>query len=313
MKPELLVIRVNGPDAIAMLEPHFVLHRYDLAGDPSALLAAVGGRVEAVATTGGAGLDRRMLARLPNCRIVASSGVGYDAIDVAACSERGVRVTNTPDVLTGDVADLAVGLLIASHRELVEGDRYVRSGDFGRQGPMRLTRSLGGRKVGLVGFGRIGCAICRRIEPMEVEIAYSSRRQRADVAHRFEPDLRRLAEWADVLIVAVAGGPATAGMIDAATIRALGPAGTLINVSRGSVVDETALVSALEEGALGSAGLDVYRHEPQVDPALTRLANVTLSPHHASGTRETRRAMARLVADNLKAFFAGEPLLTPVN
>jgi lactate dehydrogenase-like 2-hydroxyacid dehydrogenase len=313
MKPDVLVIRTNGPDGIPLLEADYTLHRYDEAVDKAALLDEVGDRIVAVATTGAAGLSREMLAMLPNCRIVASSGVGYDAIDVEACSERGVRVTNTPDVLTDDVADLTIGLLIATQRGMIEGDAYVRTGDWGQNGPMRLTRAVGGRKVGIVGLGRIGQAIAARAEPMGVEIAYFARRERSDTAYRFEPSLVRLAEWAEVLIVAVAGGAETTTLINEAVIRALGQNGTLINISRGSVVDEAAMLAALADGGLGGAGLDVYHNEPRIDPAFAKLRNVTLYPHHASGTRETRYAMARLVAENLRAHFAGEPLPTPVN
>jgi len=221
-------------------------------------------------------------------------------------------VTNTPDVLTDDVADLAIGLMIAVRRNLIAGDAYVRSGDWGRKGMMPLNSALKGKRLGIAGLGRIGAAIAQRAEPMGLEIGYSARRRR-DVAFHYVPDVRALAAWADILIVVVPGGAETEGLIDRAVLEALGPKGTLINVARGSVVDEPALIEALRSGKLGSAGLDVYLNEPNPDPAFAGLPNVVLHPHHASGTVETRDAMAQLVVDNLAAFFAGKPLLTPVN
>jgi lactate dehydrogenase-like 2-hydroxyacid dehydrogenase len=312
-KPDILVVWTTRPTKLAEIEGEFQLHRYDHADDPAALLAEVGPRIRGVATTGGKGLTRSMIERMPNLEIVASSGVGYDKIDVDACTEHGIVVTNTPDVLTDDVADTAMGLIISARRNVVAGDAYVRSGAWGREGPLPLTSALRGKRVGIVGLGRIGGAIARRCEPFGVEIGYTARRERDGVDYRCLPSVQALAEWSDILVVAVPGGDDTDGLIDAEVLDALGPEGTLINIARGSVVDEPALVEALRSGGLGSAGLDVFRNEPTPDPALTSLPNVVLYPHHASGTVETRDAMAALVNDNLRAFFAGRPALTPVN
>lgn len=312
-KPDVLVVWPNRPDQMAQLEATYTLHRYDRGDDPEALLAQVAPRIRALITTGGKGLKRELIERLPNLEVVASSGVGYDSIDIAACNEHGVVVTNTPDVLTDDVADLAVGLIIAVRRTMIVGDAYVRSGDWGRKGMLPLASALKGKKVGIVGLGRIGGAIARRCEPMGLEIGYTARSQRSDSPYRFVATIPELASWSDILVVAVPGGGDTQGLIDRTIIEAIGPTGTLINISRGSVVDEAALIEALQSGTLGSAGLDVYLNEPNPDPAFAALSNVVLYPHHASGTVETRDAMAQLVVDNLAAFYRGEALLTPVN
>lgn len=313
MKPDVLMLSPIRPDQLAQLEAAYTLHRYDEAADPGALLAAIAPRITAATTSPFHGFSSDLLAKLPALRIVASSGVGYDSIDVAACTERGVTVTNTPDVLTDDVADLAIGLMIATWRDLVRGDSHVRSGDWGRQGPLLLKSTLTGKRLGIVGLGRIGRAIARRAEPMGLVIGYCGRNRQDDVDYHYERQPRDLAAWADILVVAVPGGAETTAIIDAGTIDAVGPAGALINIARGSVMDEPALIDALRSGRLGGAGLDVFLNEPNPDPAFRGLANVVLHPHHASGTVETRGAMAQLVVDNLAAFFRGAPLLTPVN
>ncbi len=311
-KPDILVVWTTRPTKIAEIDGEFHLHRYDQADDPDALLAEVGPRIRGVATTGGKGLTRGMVERMPRLEIVASSGVGYDKIDVDACTDHGAVVTNTPDVLTDDVADIALGLVINARRNMVAGDAYVRSGRWGQEGPLGLTSALRGKRLGILGLGRIGNAIAARAEPFGLEIGYMARSDKC-VGYRYHSSLVALAEWADILVVAVPGGEGTDRLVDARVIAALGPAGTLVNISRGSVVDEAALTSALASGALASAGLDVFLNEPNPDPALTALPNVVLYPHHASGTVETRDAMAALVNDNLRAHFTGQPLLTPVN
>lgn len=313
MKHDVLVIWPNRPEQMAALDAAYALHRYDLATDPMALLAEVSDKITAVVTTGGKGLNAEQIQKLPNLKVVASSGVGYDSIDIAACTERGIVVTNTPDVLTDDVADTAIMLLLGARRQLVQADRYVRSGDWGSKGPYPLLSGMRGKRLGIVGLGRIGQAIASRAAPMGPEIAYTGRSQKSDVTYKFEPDLKNLATWADILVVATSGGEETRGLIGADIISALGPQGTLINIARGSVVDETAMIAALKSGELGWAGLDVYWNEPNINPELWPLENTTLYPHHASGTFETRGAMAQLVVDNLAAFFQGQPLLTPVN
>jgi lactate dehydrogenase-like 2-hydroxyacid dehydrogenase len=311
-KPDVLVMATNTANLVPWLEADYSLHRYDLSEDPDTLLDEVGERITAVVTTGAKGFSEAQLDKLPQVGIVACSGVGYDPIDVEACSSRGVVVTNTPDVLTDDVADLAIGLMISSRRNMIVGDAHVRSGDWGRKGMMGLTSSLKGKRLGIVGLGRIGSAIARRSEPMGLVVGYCTRTKR-DNAYHYDPDVEALAAWSEILIVSIPGTPETERVIDREVIEAVGPDGTLINISRGSVVDEPALISALQSGALGSAALDVYLNEPNPNPAFRELENVVLYPHHASGTVETRNAMARLVVDNLAAYFAGKPPITPVN
>lgn len=313
MKPDVLCVWPARPWQLDELSEIYRLHRYDQTDDPHALLEAVAPSIRAVVTTGAKGLDRKLIERLPGLRIVASSGVGYDTIDVAACTERGIKVTNTPDVLNDDVADTAIMLMLASRRRLVFADAYVRSGEWATKGPMPLTSSLAGKTLGIVGLGRIGKAIARRALPLGLSVAYSGRHPQPEIDYEFVPGLVELAGRSDILVAAVSGGEETKGLIGREVLEALGPAGTFINVARGTVVDEAALIDLLQIGALGSAGLDVFLSEPRPDPAFSRLSNVTLHPHHASGTTETRDAMARLVLENLAAFFGGRPLLTPVN
>lgn len=311
-KPDILVVWTTRPAKLAELAKHFTLHRYDQVDDPEALLAKCGSRIRGVATTGGKGLDRKLIGQLPNLEIVASSGVGYDTIDLSSCAENGIVVTNTPDVLTDDVADTALGLIIAARRNMVKGDAYVRSGEWGRKGPMGLTSALRGKRVGIVGLGRIGLAIAKRCEPFGLEVGYTARRPREEVPYAYFGDRLDLAEWSNILVAAVPGGSETRGLVDASVIKAIGAEGTFVNISRGSVVDEAALTAALASGSLGSAGLDVYANEPDPEPVLTSLPNVVLYPHHASGTVETRDAMAELVNANLVAYFERGIAVTPV-
>lgn len=297
---------------MAQLEATYTLHRYDLAEDKGAFLAGVADRIEAAVTTGGGGFTAEQAEKLPNLRILASSGVGYDTIDVEACTARGIKVTNTPDVLNDDVADCAIMLMLAARRALVWGDSYVRTGDWGRKGPMPLQQASAGKTMGIVGLGRIGQAIASRAQALGMNIIYTGRSPK-DVPHEFVPDQAELARRADVLMVSVAGGAGTQGLIDRRTLEALGPEGTFVNISRGTVVDEAALLDLLQTGGIGRAGLDVFQGEPTPDPAFAALENVTLYPHGGSATVGTRDAMAQLVIDNLAAHFAGKPLLTPVN
>jgi lactate dehydrogenase-like 2-hydroxyacid dehydrogenase len=313
MKESIMVLTPLLPRQMAMLEETYALYRYDLAHDREALLERAGPLCTGAVTNGHFPLDGGFAARLPALKIVACSSVGYDTIDVGALTARGIRFANTPDVLTDDVADIAILLMLAARRRLLFGDRYVRSGEWGRRGMMALTSRTAGSKVGIVGLGRIGQAIAGRCAAMKQEIAYTARHRKPDIPHAYFDDLVSLARWADVLITATPGGQATSGLISAAVIEALGPKGTFINISRGTVVDEPALIHALQTGALGAAGLDVYLNEPNPSPAFATLENVVLYPHHASGTVETRDAMMQLVIDNLAAFYAGQPLLTPVN
>lgn len=293
------------------LEPAYVLHKLWEAADPEALLNACAPKVRAIATRGELGASAALMARLPALEIVSCYGVGTDAIDLAAARARGIRVTNTPDVLTGDVADIAVGLALSVMRRIPAGDAHVRSGAWAQKN-MDLTTRLNGKRVGLVGYGRIGATVARRLTGFDVELGYFARAARSDSPHRFFGSLTELAEWSDLLIVTLAGGAATQNLIDAGVLRALGPEGWLVNVSRGSTVHEPALLDALENYQIAGAGLDVFWNEPRIDARFMALDNVVLQPHHGSGTLETRRAMGQLVRDNLSAHFAGQPLLTPV-
>ena len=315
MKPDVLVLYPTLAPQLAVLDAAYTLHRYDLAdaAGREAMLDGPGRRCQAIVTNGHAALPREMIGRLPALKVVACSSAGYETIDIDALTERGITLTNTSDALSDDVADLAMLLLMASRRSLIAADAYVRSGDWGRQGMFPLQSALKGKRLGIVGMGRIGQAIVGRAQAMGLDVAYFARSERKGLGLPFQPDLLALADWADALIVIVAGGAGTRNLISDAVIRALGPRGTLVNVSRGSVVDEAALIAALRDGGLGAAALDVFWNEPNPDPALTALPNVTLFPHHASGTVESRNAMAQLVVDNLAAFYAGRPLLTPVN
>jgi len=310
-KPELLVLRPMMPAQMAQLEKEFRLHRYDLAEDPAAFLTSVGSQVRGVVTAGSPGFKAAMLSKLPALEIVSSSSVGTDSIDVAACKERGIHVTNTPDVLNDDVADLAIGLVLNALRRLGDGHDYVSSGEWSRSGMMPLGRSLKGKRLGVVGLGRIGLEIARRAEAVKMKIAYTGR-SRKDLPYEFYDTPAALASNCDVLMLACPGGPETRHLIDASVLEALGPASWIVNISRGSVIDEAALIEALERKAIGGAALDVFENEPHVDTRFQALDNVVLFPHHASGTVETRGAMSQLVVDNLKAHFRQEPLLTPV-
>jgi lactate dehydrogenase-like 2-hydroxyacid dehydrogenase len=256
--------------------------------------------------------DKAALALFPKLEIVASFGVGYDHVDSTYAREHSVVVTNTPDVLTEEVADVAMGLLIATLREFVKADRYLRSGLWTTQNYPLSVGSLRDRKAGIVGMGRIGQAIARRLDASRVPVVYHSRKPAAGVSHKHYPDLIEMAKAVDTLVVIIPGGHATAKMINAEVMKALGPRGVIINVARGSVIDEPALISALKSGTILAAGLDVFASEPKVPDELRAMQNVVLLPHIGSASVVTRNAMDQLVVDNLKAWFAGKPPLTPV-
>lgn len=313
MKPDVLIACPLSPRVMEALEARHTLHRLDLAADRDALLEQAGPVCTAMVLNGHVAVDAALLDRLPALRLAACSSAGFDLIDLPELTRRGITLTNTSIALADDVADAAVLLMLAARRRLVQADAHVRSGDWGRQGMFPLTTSTAGKRAGIVGLGAIGLAIARRCQALGLTIGYSGRNPKPGVAYDYFRDPAALAEWADILIVATPGGAGTAGLISAAVLRALGPQGTLVNVARGSVVDEGALIAALRDGVIANAGLDVFLNEPHPDPALTALPNVTLYPHHASGTVETRDRMSQLTLDNLDAFFAGRPLLTQVN
>jgi lactate dehydrogenase-like 2-hydroxyacid dehydrogenase len=310
LKPEIVVVRPYMPQIMAALEQDFTVHRLWQAEDRNALLEQARA-ARAIATMGDTGADAALMDALPDLEIIACMGVGVDAIDLAHARGRGIAVTYTPDVLNDEVANTAVALLLAVTRRICAGDRYVREGRW-LEAPMVLTRSVVGRPCGILGLGRIGKAIARRVEALGGEVAYHARHEQPDQPYRYCADLVELARDSDFLIVITPGGAATARLVDRPVLDALGPTGVLINVSRGSVVDEPALVAALAEGRLGAAGLDVFADEPNVPEALLARDNVVLQPHVGSATEETRGRMCGLVVDNLRAHFAGQPLITPV-
>jgi lactate dehydrogenase-like 2-hydroxyacid dehydrogenase len=293
------------------MQSAYTLHRLWEAPDRDAFLAEHAPHIRAIATRGELGANAELIAALPRLELIACYGVGTDGIDLAACRARGIRVSNTPDVLNGDVADLAVGLTLALQRRIPAGDVFVRSGAWA-DGGMPLATRVFGQRVGIAGFGRIGGTIARRLSGFDVELGYFSRGARADSPHRHFASLEAMAEWCDVLIVILPGGEATRGIVSAQVLKALGPKGWLVNVSRGTTVDEGALLQALEQKSIAGAALDVFLNEPRIDPRFAALDNVVLTPHHGSGTEQTRRAMGELVRRNLEAHFAGQPLLTPV-
>ena len=311
MKHDVLMTGPMYPPTIAELEQTYNVHKLWSAADKDALLASVGARITAIASSNSAKTDGALLAKLPKLKTIAHFGVGYDSVDVEAAKKRGVAVTNTPDVLTEEVADLTLGLLLATIRRIPQGDRYVREGKW-LKGAMALTDSLQGKTVGIIGAGRIGRAIAKRLTTFNVKLAYQGPNRKADLAWPHYPDPVALAKAVDIVIAACPGGEATKGLVSRAVIDAIGPQGYFVNISRGSVVDEPALLEALQQGRIGGAGLDVFADEPRVPEAFFALDNVVLQPHVASATHPTRKAMGQLVIDNLAAHFAGKPLLTPV-
>jgi hydroxypyruvate reductase len=299
------------PELEAALAAQFDCHLLFEQPDPARFLAEHGASFRALVTTSKNGADGALMDALPNLKAITHFGVGYDTVDVAAAAKRGIAVSNTPDVLNDCVADVAMGLLIDTARGLSASDRFVRKGGW-LKGQFPLTTRISGKKLGIAGLGRIGQAIAKRAQGFDMDIRYHSRKPVAGVAFRHEPSLAGLARWCDFLVVIVSGGPATRHLVSAEVIAALGPRGYLVNVSRGSVVDEAALVDALVNGRIAGAGLDVFEDEPRVPEALLGLDNVVLLPHLASGTRETRQAMADVVLANLHSFFDHGRLVTPV-
>jgi hydroxypyruvate reductase len=303
MKHRLLSNGRLPPGLLARLAADYALTTLGEQADPAAHLAEHGAAYEGLVTSAAVGADAALLARLPRLKVISSFGVGLDKIDLAAARARGIAVGYTPDVLNDCVADTAWGLLIDVARGFSAADRYVRRGLW-PQGPYPLGRQVSGARLGIVGMGRIGRSIAQRSTGFEMQVRYHTRTPVAKLPWAHEPSLIELARWADFLVLITAGGAGTRHLVDAAVLDALGPVGYLINVSRGSVVDEAALVSALCERRIAGAGLDVFEHEPHVPAALMALDNVVLLPHVASATHQTRQAMADLVYDNLQAFFA---------
>ena len=309
-RPVVLTAAKLWPPMMEALHGAFEVHDRTHQTDPAAL-AAIAPRVRAIAASGESKVPRELIAQLPALEMISVFGVGYDGVDVAAARERGIAVTHTPNVLNDEVADLAIALMLAVSRRIVEADRYVRSGQWPK-GPMPLARKVSGARLGIVGLGRIGQAIATRAEAFGMSVAYTSRNPKAGVAYRYFPDPEALAAEVDFLVVITPGGAGTSKLIDARVLAALGKKGVLVNVARGSVVDEAALVEALQNGTIAGAGLDVFENEPHVPEALFALDNVVLVPHIGSATWQTRQAMSDLAFGNLQAHFAGKPLLSPV-
>jgi lactate dehydrogenase-like 2-hydroxyacid dehydrogenase len=277
----------------------------ELARDPSRAET-----IRAIVTRSNLEVPAALVERLPKLEVIATNGVGYDLIPLELAARRGIAVSNTPDVLNAAVAELCVGALLALLRKLPQADRYVREGRWAAAN-FPLSASLAGKHVGIAGLGRIGKDIARRLEPFGVNLAYYGRTDQ-NLAWRFEPDLATLARDVDILIVAAPGGRETARMIDARVLDALGPQGILVNIARGSLVDEEALLAALEQHRIAGAALDVFDGEPDIDARFFGLENVLLTPHIGSATQETRAAMAQLMLDNLRSWFRSGRVLTPV-
>ena len=269
--------------------------------------------IRAMAFRGHSSLGAEMMDAFPNLGMIANYGVGYDTIDVAHATLRGIKVSNTPDVLTDDVADLAVGMVIAQSRGMVGASDWITSGNWAKNGAYPLQTKVSGKKVGIVGLGRIGRAVAERLTPFKCDIHYYARSEKETPNWTHHEDITALAKEVDTMVICLSGGPETVGMVNKSAIEALGPDGLLVNASRGTTVDEGALLDALESGALGSAASDVYLNEPDIDPRFLKLKNMLLQPHQSSGTVETRKVMGQLQRDNLEAFFSGKPLITPVN
>lgn len=307
MTQEILQVSPLPPSMMSALQQEdYIVHDHTHIKDPGAL-----SKVTAIVGTGAAKVDRKLLMMLPNLKLIAICGVSYDGVDVAAAQEKSIVVTHTPGVLTDDVADLGMALLLSIGRRIPQADRFVRNGDW-VDDVFPLTRKVAGARLGIVGMGRIGRAIAQRAAAFEMKIAYSGPAPKPDLAYAYCPTVAALAAQVDFLLVAVSPGDSTQNLINAEVLLALGPKGYLINIARGSVVDQPALVQALKEKTIAGAALDVYWDEPIVDPELRRLPNVVLTPHIASATEETRQAMAALTLQNLQAFYANKALPTPV-
>jgi hydroxypyruvate reductase len=309
-KHHVLAASKPNPIWLPALSSTYTLHERLHETDPAAL-AKLAPQIRAVVGGGETRVPADLIAQLPALEIISIMGVGYDGVDVAAAKARGVMVTHTPDVLNDDVADLALGLMLCAARQLPQADRFVRDGAW-LKGAQPLARKMSGARLGVLGMGRIGQAIAKRAAAFDMSIAYTARSARPGVPYTFVPSLVDLAKQSDFLVVITPGGAATRKMVNAEVLAALGRKGILVNVARGSVVDESALVDALERGVIGGAALDVFEDEPRVPDKLRAMPHVVLAPHIGSATQATRQAMADLAHANLTAHFAGTPLLSPV-
>jgi hydroxypyruvate reductase len=300
---DVLLAPKLSPLYVERLDAEFIPHREITADNAT--------RIRAVACGGESKVPGDLIAKLPALELISVMGVGYDGVDVAAAKGRGIMVTHTPDVLNDDVADLAIALMLCAARQLPQADRFVKEGKWAN-GPLPLARKMSGARLGIVGMGRIGQAIALRALAFGMQVAYTARSAKPNLPHAFHDNVVALARESDFLVVITPGGAGTRHLIDAEVLQALGSKGILVNVARGSVVDEPALIDALRRGVIGGAGLDVFENEPNVPQALRDMPQVVLTPHVGSATTQTRRAMADLATDNLLAHFAGEPVKTPV-
>jgi len=308
---DLLQVSQLPPFLVERLKKEFTLHDFVDPADPDKLLDEIGPRIRGILAGGMKGPNANLINCLENLEIISSFSVGYDATDVAAAQARDVIVTHTPEVLTGDVADLAMTFILMAPRRIGEAERYLRSGKW-LGGRMDLGTTVRGKRLGILGLGRIGKAVARRAEVFGLHIAYHDIKPMGDLLYRSYPSLLDLANASDILLVACEGGEANRGLVDGKALAALGPEGFLVNAARGPIIDQPALISALRDGGIAGAAMDVFDGEPEVPAELMAMENVVLTPHIASSTHETRRAMADLVYDNIRAHFDGEPVLTPV-
>jgi hydroxypyruvate reductase len=311
MKPEIILVTKIFARTQERLEKEFTCHKLYEAGDRAAFLRELAPRVRGLATFGPGGADAALMDALPRLEIISNFGVGVDAIDLDAAKQRRIIVTNTPDVLNDCVADTAMALTLNVLRRFPQAEAYLRAGKWAAQGAYPLTTSLGGKTMGILGLGRIGEAIAQRAQAFGMKIRYHNRRKK-DVAYPYDADAVALAKNSDVLMIVTPGGPETEKLVSAKVLDALGPHGYLVNIARGSVVDEPMLLKYLKERKIAGAALDVFADEPNVPKDFFALEDAVLLPHVGSATVETRTAMGNLQVDNLLAHFAGKPVLTRV-
>lgn len=312
-KPEILQIGAYPEWDEGPLNELFTMHRYFDASDKSAFIQEVGSGIRGIATRGELGASRELIESLPALKVISVYGVGYDSVDLEAAKERGIKVSNTPGVLTNDVADFAITMMLSLSREIINASEWVHNGNWENKGNYPLASRVHGKRVGILGLGRIGYQVAKRMVGFDMEINYSSTSEKDNASEwGFIQDPVELAKASDFLFVTLAASAETKHIVNQEVIEALGPSGMIINVSRAANIDEEALLTALESNVIGSAALDVFEGEPKINPRFLKLNNVLLQPHQASGTYETRKDMGRLVRENLVAYFDGKELLTPV-
>ena len=312
MSQTLLLMGPLFEATMTELETTYKVERYWEASDKTALLNSISDKCAGVVTDGGAGVSNDILKQLPNVKVVSVFGVGVDAVDLDYCRTQGISVGNTPDVLSDDVADLAVALALATCRQLVTGDQYARDGQWPVHGAMPLTTRMMGKSAGIYGMGSIGSCLARRLNAFEMPVSYCNRSQKQDSPYKFVASLEQLAHESDFLFITAAATQGTIGSVDRSVLDALGPRGYLINVSRGTLIDEPVLVEYLANNKIAGAGLDVFHSEPDIPASLFGLRNVVLQPHNASGTHETRQAMGNLMLKNLNKGLSGVPMSAQV-